>query len=171
MQPPIRDQNTLLRPTPAPVRALLSRKRPIRAPATMPGDLPRDNRLMPPKNHSNRPTRQPTRKLPRNHLPFLHARHHTPHPHPSPPTLSATAANATRPLPTWRTHRMAARSVVIVQSSILGRPVRKSSKRARGRRTRVLSYERGRSEEAIVLAPIHGGLFTRHPEGFESEDC
>jgi len=82
VQPLISNQNTFFRPTPVPVRAFLGRKRPIRPPATMAGDLPRDNRLMPPKNHSDRPTRQPTRKLPRNHLPFLRAQHHTPHPTP-----------------------------------------------------------------------------------------
>jgi len=97
VQPFIFNQNTFVRPTPVPVRAFLGRNRPIRPPATMPVDLPRHNRLMPPQNHSNRPTRQPTRKLPRNHLPFLHAQHHTPHPTPprhpqfprQPPTLLA----------------------------------------------------------------------------------
>ena len=50
----------------------------------MPGDLPRHDRLMPPKNHSDCPTRQPTRKLPGNHLPFLRAQPDTPHPTPLP---------------------------------------------------------------------------------------
>ncbi len=82
MKPGVHRQDPFLRPTPVPVRAFLGRKRPIRPPATMAGDLPRDNRLMPPKNHRDRPTRQPTRQLPRNHLPFLRAQHHTPHPTP-----------------------------------------------------------------------------------------
>jgi len=84
VQPLISNQNTFLRPTPVPVRAFLGRNRPIRPPATVPGNLPRDNRLMPPKNHRDRPTRQPTRKLPRNHLPFLRAESDTPHPTPLP---------------------------------------------------------------------------------------
>ncbi len=82
MKPGVHRQDPFPRPTPVPVRAFLGRNRPIRPPATMAGDLPRHNRLMPPKNHRDRPTRQPTRKPPRNHLPFLHAQHHTPHPTP-----------------------------------------------------------------------------------------
>jgi len=53
----IRDQNTFLRPTPVPVRAFLSRNRPIGLAATMAGDLPRHDRLMPTKNHSNQSRR------------------------------------------------------------------------------------------------------------------
>jgi len=73
MKPGVHRQDPLLRPTPVPVRAFLGRKRPIGPAATMPGDFPRHNRLMPTKNHSDRPTRHPTRELPRNHLPLLGA--------------------------------------------------------------------------------------------------